>query len=484
MPVAVADFGPARAGLLTVGWRLGAGARQTAGVAERPPGSGIYTSGLAQQSIPTYLLWDSGEPEPLYAVEDVPGVLRDSAFKVVDFGPALSGLTSVGYTLDGQPRVGAVPELQPGSGIYGALVTSPVDYDGMITWDSGTTPTPLYAVDDLALAASGPVPAPTANTTVFSVNFGKAYTGLEGTIGYRLGTAWRIVAGVAELVPGSGIYGVTLSNPATPKAILWDTGGTDPVYAVQDIDVLGAGAVFRTANFGVDHAGLTTVGYRLTGHARVTPVPELVPGSGVYGTAIAPELGYTGPVIIDSGEPDPVYHESYIDIVAALQPLPTTDDRSPPDFLSALLRWLAANTVVTGLFPYTTPGGPAYRAGAPPFFQDEAPSDIDPPYGVYTYISGVPGGFNTSKAYWVKEYVRFAVYDEDPDRLAVTGATLTRQLDAICDFPLAFATGRQMTWRPTGDTYRKDPTAIARGTSRRIFQRTLSYYVQIATRRP
>lgn len=323
-------------------------------------------------------------------------------------------------------------------------------------------------------------------STVFSADFSPAYSGLTGQIGYRLGNTWRIVAGISELVPGSGIYGVTLPNPATPTYLLMDTGGTTPVYNIQDIDVLGAGAVFRSANFGTDHSGLTDVGYSLVGQSRVAPMPELVSGSGVYGVAISPTEGYTGPVVIDSGEtPTPLFRVSYVDIVPALLPLPDPGPGVAADFLDALQAWLAANTNVTALFPYVDSTSPYYVSGAPPFFLGAAPSDLRvTPYGVLTYVNDVPGGYNTSKSYWVKSYLRFAVFDDEVDRLAATIATLRQQLDSLMDNPLAFAEGRQMAWRMYGGLFTRDPATLSVAGSAPLWQRSLSYMLQFATRRP
>lgn len=321
-------------------------------------------------------------------------------------------------------------------------------------------------------------------STTFTANFGRARSGLA-TVGYRLGDTWRILAGIGELVPGSGIYGVTLPNPATPKYLLMDTGGDRPLYAVEDIDVLGAGAVFRSANFGRARAGLTTVGYTLLGRPRVAPVPELVPGSGVYGMALAPEAGYVGPITFDTGEVAPAYAAGFIDIVAALSPLPVPSPGTPPDFLAALLGWLRASTTIAALFPISNPAAPEYVPGADSFNLGEAPADIRAyPFGVLLQQGEQTGGYNLSKAYWIKQYYRFAVYDEYPDNASLIAYALRRELDTLADHPLVFADGRQMRWWMTGGTLIRDPRAVSRFNQAPLWQRSLSYGVQIATSRP
>lgn len=143
MPTRTVDFGPRRSGLATVGYSLGGSPRTTSGVSEHVPGTGIYAAAIADPGVPTYLLWDTGGSAPRYAVEDV-DLSSTAAFRSVDFGPRYSGRADVGYTLDGQPRIGHVPELLAGTGIYGTDVTPPAGYAGPIVWDTGGT-TPRYA---------------------------------------------------------------------------------------------------------------------------------------------------------------------------------------------------------------------------------------------------------------------------------------------------------------------------------------------------
>ena len=68
----VVVFGPGKSGLASVGYALPSGARTTAGVSERAPGSGVYQ---ATVSVPSgtqgSILWDTGESVPAYAAEDV-----------------------------------------------------------------------------------------------------------------------------------------------------------------------------------------------------------------------------------------------------------------------------------------------------------------------------------------------------------------------------------------------------------------------------
>lgn len=59
-------------------------------------------------------------------------------YRTAAFGTAKSGLSTVGYRLNGGTRTTAgVAEVGAGSGIYGALVTFPDDFTGSILWDTG-----------------------------------------------------------------------------------------------------------------------------------------------------------------------------------------------------------------------------------------------------------------------------------------------------------------------------------------------------------
>lgn len=154
------DFGPRRSGIATVGYRLGGGTRRTLGVSELLAGAGIYGVAVADADGPAWILWDTGEAAPRYAVEDldVPGSV--AVHRSADFGPRHSGLASVGYTLDGLARsTFGVSELLAGTGIYGALIAPPAGYEGPVTWDTGG-PAPRHAVDSIGPGTVAPAPAP------------------------------------------------------------------------------------------------------------------------------------------------------------------------------------------------------------------------------------------------------------------------------------------------------------------------------------
>ena len=80
-----------------------------------------------------------------------------------------------------------------------------------------------------------------AITLVKNVNFGSAQSGLT-TVGYRLFHAEngvlsgsRVTSGVGEIFAGTGIYSASVYFSTDFKgAILWDTGGSAPVYATEE----------------------------------------------------------------------------------------------------------------------------------------------------------------------------------------------------------------------------------------------------------
>lgn len=62
-------------------------------------------------------------------------------------------------------------------------------------------------------------------------------------------------------------------------------------------------ALYKTANFGPGRSGLATVGYTLTGGARVTAgVAEVAAGTGVYGATVALPDGFAGAILWDTGQ--------------------------------------------------------------------------------------------------------------------------------------------------------------------------------------
>ena len=79
-----------------------------------------------------------------------------------------------------------------------------------------------------------------------TVQFGPAYAGCAA-IGYTLQDAAgasvgeRTSSAVVELAAGSGVFGslVTLPEGFT-GSIAWDTGGSPPVFAVEEINLTGA----------------------------------------------------------------------------------------------------------------------------------------------------------------------------------------------------------------------------------------------------
>jgi hypothetical protein len=71
-------------------------------------------------------------------------------------------------------------------------------------------------------------------------------TGLVGTLGVRVVNpatgavlTARTTSGITETVAGSGLYGVTLTAPSSAGeyAVVWDTSGSTPVFASEDLFV-------------------------------------------------------------------------------------------------------------------------------------------------------------------------------------------------------------------------------------------------------
>lgn len=139
----------------------------------------------------------------------------------------------------------------------------------------------------------------TGNPIRYVVNFGKGKTGLS-SVGFVLKDFPRTTDTVTELMEGTGIYGVVIDGIITPSYILWDTGDTPILYGVEDINVPLCDTIFQSVNLGQSRSGLSNVGATIAGVRLV--VPELTPGSGIYGGLFAPTRGFRGPIYFDSGE--------------------------------------------------------------------------------------------------------------------------------------------------------------------------------------
>lgn len=91
-------------------------------------------------------------------------------------------------------------------------------------------------------------------------------TGLTGTVGVRINdgagatTTARVTAGIAEYPAGSGIYVKTLTAPTTAGhyQVVWDSGASSPVWAVEDLVVTSTAPESSTPS-GIDLVTLADV---------------------------------------------------------------------------------------------------------------------------------------------------------------------------------------------------------------------------------
>jgi hypothetical protein len=79
-----------------------------------------------------------------------------TAYKRVQFGAGKAALATVGYqlfnadgTANGSRITAGVAERPAGTGSYAATVTFPDAFTGEIRWDTGETPTPAYASEEI-----------------------------------------------------------------------------------------------------------------------------------------------------------------------------------------------------------------------------------------------------------------------------------------------------------------------------------------------
>jgi hypothetical protein len=145
----VTNFGTGKAGLSSVGFSLNGSDRVTDGVTELVLGTGIYGITIDGITAPGYILWDTGGSSKLYTIEDINIPLCNVTFQSVNLGQSRTGLSNVGATVAGTRTI--APELLPGTGIYGELLTPPRGFRGSIFWDSGEGSGSIHAVGSINL---------------------------------------------------------------------------------------------------------------------------------------------------------------------------------------------------------------------------------------------------------------------------------------------------------------------------------------------
>ena len=79
----------------------------------------------------------------------------------------------------------------------------------------------------------------------YAVDFGADYSGLSTVGVVQLSSdGMAVVARSSDVVAlGHGAYGATLTPDPLAVALMWDTGGIDPIYAFEDLPALTADAI-------------------------------------------------------------------------------------------------------------------------------------------------------------------------------------------------------------------------------------------------
>jgi hypothetical protein len=173
-----------------------------------------------------------------------------ATFETTLYGVPTGLLGTIGVRLtDGQTTTvtarstAAIVESPAGSGVYTATRAAPVTADDyVVVWDTGGL-APTFAGEDLRVNDTGD-PAIIAGESFKRTLYGVP-TGLVGTIGVRIldgddvVVTARSIAGIAEYPAGSGVYTATLTAPDTggQYVVVWDTGGSAPTFASEDITV-------------------------------------------------------------------------------------------------------------------------------------------------------------------------------------------------------------------------------------------------------
>jgi hypothetical protein len=83
----------------------------------------------------------------------------------------------------------------------------------------------------------------------------------------------------------------------------------------------------KSVAFGASRAGLTTVGYTLTGLARTaTGVVEVVPGTGIYRATVTIPDGFAGLIVWDTGQAADLIRYAADELTTGFDPAATIPD--------------------------------------------------------------------------------------------------------------------------------------------------------------
>lgn len=100
-----------------------------------------------------------------------------------------------------------------------------------------------------------------------TVQFGPRYASWS-TVGYTLRDAngatvgERVSDGVAEVPAGSGSYGALVDLPDEfHGSIVWDTGGDEPVFAIEEINLAASGPAVASRDSRIETGGAGTIAW-------------------------------------------------------------------------------------------------------------------------------------------------------------------------------------------------------------------------------
>jgi hypothetical protein len=220
-------------------------------------------------------------------------------FKKVSFGSAFGGLGTVGYNLynaDGTPAAArsTAGVVGFGGGDYGAVITFPGGFTGIVLWDTGDATPPSRTASEAINPLDDETPSPgtvggfaTSSqrtlvrkwlvngvlTDVASVVLADP-TGSYGVKRADTGTV-VIPAGTAMTHAGTGVYSFTDPTLSTGVSYVWYAKITDTDGAVYyEVDTAAAAAIHYGSREGVEGwPGSTTSGCSPTSRPETVPTP-------------------------------------------------------------------------------------------------------------------------------------------------------------------------------------------------------------------
>lgn len=259
----VVNFGPAKGGLATVGYKVDGGTRVTSGVAELGTNTGVYAASVSLAEGRTgHILWDTGEGSPAYAGDEystlpVPLPLWAGSCSAgsqsgctLASGPGydVSGATVVVYSGAGAGQTAVVRSYNTGTGaaVFAAPVLVALDNTSKVRlyFDAGDPGQALYVgyaaggdVGYVTLGSGKPASLPTPYAWV-SVEAGPGAGCVFRATAYNSGTGVVTVDGVFPAAPTAASFVRVYEMSPGVSGTNLDKSGYSAVLTATGLDAI------------------------------------------------------------------------------------------------------------------------------------------------------------------------------------------------------------------------------------------------------